>query len=162
MKVPWIPEFRAAGLQHRQTPPVIPMLSVHADDQVRAGGQLARVLVASPVATDLATAWRALSEPDKAQIANARAVMDQAQYPRREGQTLGDEDFRQLAWARVQLDAAVKPLTGGAKSYAAALTCADEYLQQIAALFSLYRAKSSVGVVSCIFVAAVRLPGGTR
>jgi len=26
----------------------------------------------------------------------------------------------------------------------------------------LYRAKSSVGVVSCIFVAAVRLPGGTR
>ena len=89
-----------------------------------------------PTARAVGIAWQALSEADHAQLANARTAFGMMRYPERTGQTSGDEDFRHLAWAETQLDTITSRLEGRAKAFCDALTAADRFLQQVAALFS--------------------------
>ncbi|MCA1604094.1 MAG: hypothetical protein LC775_01085 [Acidobacteria bacterium] len=118
MRVPWLVEFRCQQLQNRTTPPVIPFLKVDPASQLQAGTRLGDAIASSPAGTQV----------DK-------ATMRTSSYQEPDDHT-GSDDFRKLHWSEIQLDAAVRSLTGQARVFADALTAADRLIQQTAALFS--------------------------
>jgi hypothetical protein len=135
MWVPWLIEFRHQQLEHKSTPPTIPFLAVDPATQLQAGTHLGKAIATSPIATELARTWRALTESDRQQLRDVSSALGQAQYPQSDDNT-GDEDFRHLAWSTTELDKALRSLTGSAQDFTAALTHADRLIQQVACLFS--------------------------
>lgn len=137
-RVPWPEEFRRQRLQLTPAPPrlVADLLGSRAGPLDEAARAVAAAVSLCPQALELERAQAALTDDDRAVLANSRVRARAALRPEQIDSSAGDLVLDRLNYREAVIAEALDGLRNGPRHYCDAFDAVDRLMEQAAALFS--------------------------